>query len=82
MRKSIRLWSPYRPEKPRTDPLYEQIVELLVHDNRSRWDQADESGLSPTTLANWTKHKVRHPQGASLQMAARMLGKKIVLVDD
>lgn len=76
-----RLWSPRRPQKPDTDPLYIQIVKLIQRDKRSRWSKANESGLSETTLRNWENGKVRHPQGVSLQLAARMLGKQIKLVD-
>ena len=74
-----RLWSPRRPHRPETDPLFKQIVRELNRDNRTRWEKANRSGLSTTTLRNWEKGKVRHPQSTSLQMAARLLGKRIVL---
>lgn len=73
------LWSPDRPVKPSTDPLYEQIKELMAGDTRSTWAKANVSGLSTTTLTNWQRGKVKRPQGVSLQMAARMLGYEIVL---
>jgi hypothetical protein len=75
----VRLWSPNRPQRPESDPLYHQIRELLLKDRRTRWEQADHSGLSTTTLRNWERGKVKHPQSTSLQMAAAMLGKRIVL---
>lgn len=79
MTKKATLWSPDRPQKPSTDPLYEQIKDLLAGDTRSTWAKANVSGLSTTTLTNWQRGKVKRPQGVSLQMAARMLGYEIVL---
>jgi len=77
--KNVRLWSPSRPEKPEVDPLYEQIMVLLQGDNRTQWEQANVSGLSTSTIRNWRLGKVKRPQGVSLEMAAKMLGRKIVL---
>lgn len=74
-------WSKNRPVRPDTDPLYLQVKKLIAKDPRSTWAKANVSGLSPTTINNWMKGKTHHPQGTSLQMAARMLGKKIVLTD-
>ena len=74
-----RLWSPRRPERPDVDPLYTQLLRLLERDKRSVWTKADESGLSTSTIRNWQKGKVKRPSGVSLQMAARMLGKRIRL---
>jgi len=73
-------WSPDRPVRPERDPLLEEIVELLARDNRSRWTKTNVSGLSPTTLRNWECGRVRHPQAASIQLAARMLGCELRIV--
>lgn len=70
-----------RPKKPDVDPLYLQIVRKLREDKRSTYAKAQVSGLSPATLRNWQERKVRRPQGVSLQMAARMLGYEIRLVE-
>lgn len=75
----VKLWSPERPERPEVDPLYWEIVQLMEHDRRSVWSKANESGLSTSTIRNWQRHKVKRPSGVSLQMAARMLGKRIRL---
>jgi hypothetical protein len=74
-------WSRNRPVRPDVDPLLKQIRFLIAKDPRSTWAKANVSGLSPTTINSWLKGKTRHPQAASLQMAARMLGKKLVLED-
>lgn len=74
-------WSKRRPVRPATDPLYQQIRRLIIEDKRSTWAKANVSGLSPSTIKNWSEGRVSHPQGTSLQMAARMLGKKIILED-
>lgn len=80
MRKGTpRHWSPRRPERPEVDPLYVQLLRLLERDQRSVWAKADVSGLSTSTIRNWQKGKVKRPSGVSLQMAARMLGKRIRL---
>ena len=78
-RRPVRLWSPYRPERPDADPIFLEILAELDGDHRSVWAMANESGLSTTTLYNWRKRKTRRPSGVSLQMAARMLGKRIIL---
>jgi hypothetical protein len=78
-RPPVRLWSPHRPERPDVDPIYAELKALLDRDNRSIWDKANESGLSTTTLYNWRKGKTKRPNGVSLQMAARFLGKRIRL---
>lgn len=67
-------WSKDRPVKPDMDPLLRDIVTLLKNDSRSTYAKANVSGLSPSTLKNWEKNKVRRPQSVSLQMAYRMLG--------
>lgn len=74
-----RLWSPRRPERPEVDPLYLQIRQMLEADKRSVWAKANASGLSTTTIYNWQRHKTKRPSGVSLQMAAKMLGRKIRL---
>lgn len=79
-KKRVRLWSPSRPRIPDTDPLYEQIVAQLLEDRRSYWEKADQSGLSQSTLRNWERGKVKQPKGISLQMAAQMLGGRIVFM--
>lgn len=71
-----------RPNKPAVDPLYTQVVRLLRKDNRSNYAKSQVSGLSSATFRNWDQGTVRHPQSVSLQMAARMLGYKIVLVEE
>jgi hypothetical protein len=76
---TVRLWSPYRPERPDIDPLYEELVGMFNSDDRSVWDKANDSGLSTTTIYNWRKGKTKRPSGVSLQMAAAMLGRKIRL---
>lgn len=63
-----------KPEKPNIDPMLDDIVLLLQKDNRSTYAKANVSGLSSSTLNNWVKGRVRHPQSVSLQMAYRMLG--------
>lgn len=78
-KKSFKAWSPNRPVRPDVDPLYDEIRTLILMDPRSTWAMANVSGLSTSTLKNWADGKVKRPQGVSLQMAARMLGKKIVL---
>jgi hypothetical protein len=75
----VRLWSPSRPERPEIDPLYLEVRRLLERDKRSVWVKADVSGLSTTTIYNWQKHKTKRPSGVALQMAARMLGRRIRL---
>jgi transcriptional regulator with XRE-family HTH domain len=55
------------------------VAALLERDRRSTWDLANDSGLSPSTIRNWERGKVRNPQSVSLQMAARSLGKRLVL---
>lgn len=77
--RKVRLWSPRRPARPEVDPLYEQLVRLLERDKRSVWAKADASGLSTSTIYKWQKRAVRRPSGVSLQMAARLLGKRIRL---
>jgi hypothetical protein len=52
----------------------DDLVRLLSQDQRNTFQQADQSGLSQTTLQNWMKGKVRRPQGTSIVMAYRMLG--------
>lgn len=74
-------WPKGRPQKPDVDPLYREIVKLMAKDPRSRHAKAVVSGLSPATLKNWEKRAVRRPQGVSLQMAAKMLGYDIKLVE-
>jgi predicted transcriptional regulator len=74
-----RLWSPNRPQRPARDPLLAQVTALLERDRRTTWELADDSGLSPSTIRNWERGKVRNPQSVSLQMAARSLGKRLVL---
>ncbi len=78
-KKYFRMWSPHRPERPDQDPIHVEIMSLLEKDPSSIWDKANESGLSTTTLYNWRKHKTKRPTGVSLQMAAKYLGRKIVL---
>ena len=75
--KKHRLWSPSRPMRPEVDPLYSSLLRLLEQDQRSVWQKANDSGLSTTTIYNWQRGKVKRPSGVSLQMAAKMLGKKI-----
>lgn len=77
--KHVRLWSPQRPERPEVDPIYLEVLQLLERDQRSVWTKANESGLSTTTIYNWQRHKTKRPSGVSLQMAARLLGRRIVL---
>ena len=67
-------WSSTRPVKPDADPLLLRLIPLLKADARSRWAQANVSGLSPATLRNWESGNVRRPQALSLAMAYRMLG--------
>lgn len=74
-----RLWSPHRPERPEEDPIHIEIMSLFDRDSRSVWEKADASGLSTTTIYNWRKRKTKRPSGVSLQLAAAMLGRKIVL---
>lgn len=76
---SRKLWSPDRPQKPEQDDLYTQIRTAMKLDNRSTWAKANVSGLSTSTIRNWENGKVKYPQAVSLQMAARMLGKRIIL---
>jgi len=75
----VRLWSPQRPERPEVDPIYLQLMKLMERDKRSVWQKANESGLSTSTIYAWQKHKTKRPNGVSLQMAAKFLGKKIRL---
>lgn len=63
-----------KPEKPEIDPMLDDIVTLLRRDTRSTYAKANVSGLSSSTLNNWMKSKVKHPQSVSIQMAYRMLG--------
>lgn len=77
--KKTRLWSASRPVRPEVDDIYLQIRQYLLRDTRSTWEKANMSGLSTTTIRNWETNKVKHPQGTSLQMAARLLGKRIIL---
>jgi hypothetical protein len=67
-------WSKNRPVKPEVDPFMDDIVNRLSGDKRSQFQMADQSGLSPTTISNWMKGKVKRPQATSLVMAYRMLG--------
>ncbi len=67
-------WSKDRPQKPEVDPLLDDLVEAMTKDKRSTFAKANVSGLSPATLKNWERRKVRHPQSVSVQMAYRMLG--------
>lgn len=78
-RHAPRLWSPHRPQRPDVDPIYKEILKLVKRDRRSVWDKANDSGLSTTTFYNWQKGKTKRPSGVSLQMAAKMLGKRIRL---
>jgi hypothetical protein len=75
----FRLWSASRPERPEVDPIHVQIVDLMSNDSRTVWQKANESGLSVSTINNWHKGKVKRPNGVSLQMAAAMLGRRIIL---
>ena len=70
-----------RPKRPAVDPLYVQIVKLMQGDGRSTFAKANVSGLSTTTIRNWQSRVVKCPQGVSLQMAARMLGYEVKLVE-
>lgn len=76
---AVRLWSRNRPARPEVDPLYLEVLRLLERDKRSVWAKANASGLSTTTIYNWQKHRTKRPSGVSLQMAARMLGRRITL---
>jgi hypothetical protein len=73
----VKLWSPYRPQRPSVDPLYQDLAAEFNADTRSVWVKANESGLSTTTIYNWRKGKTKHPSSTSLQMAAKMLGYRI-----
>lgn len=77
--KKVRHWSADRPERPDSDPIHKQIMDLMSGDTRSVWQQANTSGLSTTTIYNWRKGKTKRPSCVSLQMAAAALGKKIRL---
>jgi hypothetical protein len=78
----VKLWSPYRPQRPAVDPLYQDILEIFNADTRSVWTKANESGLSTTTIYNWRKGKTKHPSSTSLQLAAKMLGYTIKFEKD
>lgn len=75
-------WSPDRPKKPDVDPLFEELVGLILADPRSTYAKANVSGLSAATFKNWTHGKVRRPQAVSMQMAARMLGLKMAFIKE
>ena len=72
-------WSPSRPHKPNIDPMLDQIRTMIRNDPRSTWAKANVSGLSPNTINSWLNGKTRHPQAVSIQMAARMLGARLIL---
>lgn len=75
----VRLWSASRPERMEEDPIHVEIMKLMDRDTSSVWEKADKSGLSTSTIYNWQKHKTKRPTGVSLHMAAKFLGRKIVL---
>jgi hypothetical protein len=78
----VKMWSPYRPQRPDVDPLYLDILDIFNADTRSVWNKANESGLSTTTIYNWRKKKTKHPSSTSLQLAAKMLGYSIKFEKD
>lgn len=58
-----------------TDPLLEEVLfELRNHETSYI---ATKSGLCRTTIVNWRSGKVPRPQAPSLNMALRVVGKRL-----
>lgn len=75
-----REWSPTRPTLPDEDSLFSQVLVLLNKHGGSVWEKANMTGLSTSTLYNWQNRATRYPRAVSLQMAAKALGARVVIL--
>lgn len=71
-------WAKDRPEKPDEDPMLSDLRDKLEHDERTYYQKANASGISPSTIRNILNHKTKRPQGVTIQMLYRSLGMELV----
>lgn len=56
------------------DPAIEQVLELLDDSSMKRSQASDLSGVSTSTIRNWSKGKTRRPQNATIEAVGRAAG--------
>lgn len=67
----IRLYKTY---EYKYDPVIEQVLELLDDSHIKAGQASDLSGVSTSTIRNWSKGKTRRPQNATIEAVGRAAG--------
>lgn len=64
----------YKTYEYKYDPAIEQVLEILDNSSMKQSQASDLSGVSPSTIRNWSKGKTRRPQNATIEAVGRAAG--------
>lgn len=64
----------YKTYDYKYDPVIEQVLELLEDSSMKQSQASDLSGVSTSTIRNWSKGKTRRPQNATIEAVGRAAG--------